>query len=129
MVPTSSSLDCLLDKPSSADSSGNKLLFCFRCLLPNQRQTVIAYTLAYYAAAKPFLCHSRTCWDNLCSFYRSDAIPVTQPSVEALNKTSTMINKHIFEYCITIKGILAGQRKGSGSIKSQTYQGAATKYE
>jgi len=27
------------------------------------------------------------------------------------------------------KGILAGQRKGSSCVKSQTYQGAATKYE
>jgi len=27
------------------------------------------------------------------------------------------------------KGIPAGQRKGSGCVKSQTYQGAATKYE
>jgi len=26
------------------------------------------------------------------------------------------------------KGIPAGQRKGSGCVKSQTYQGAATKY-
>jgi len=27
------------------------------------------------------------------------------------------------------KGILASQRKGSGCVKSQTYQGAVTKYE
>jgi len=27
------------------------------------------------------------------------------------------------------KGITAGQRKGSGCVKSQTYQGTAAKYE
>jgi len=27
------------------------------------------------------------------------------------------------------KGILMGQRKGSGCVKSQTYQDAATKYD
>jgi len=30
---------------------------------------------------------------------------------------------------IETKGIQVGQRKGSGCVKSQTYQGAATKYE
>jgi len=35
----------------------------------------------------------------------------------------------VLRWLMQTKGILAGQRKGCGCVKSQTYQGAVTKYE